>query len=64
MWWTADSASRLAGFDLSKKLENHKACFVLWVAWYNFVRVNSAIRMTPAMASGLTNTLWTTRDLL
>jgi IS1 family transposase len=49
---------------ISKKLENHKACFALWVAWYNFVRVNAAIRVTPAMASGLTNTIWTMRDLL
>jgi IS1 family transposase/transposase-like protein len=48
----------------SRKLENHKACFALWVAWYNFVRVNTAVRMTPAMASGLTGTIWTMRDLL
>jgi hypothetical protein len=25
----------------------------LWVAWYNFVRVDTAIRMTPCMAAGL-----------
>jgi transposase-like protein/IS1 family transposase len=48
----------------SRKLENHKACFALWVAWYNFVRVNTAVRMTPAMASGIANTIWTMRDLL
>jgi transposase-like protein/IS1 family transposase len=48
----------------SRKLANHKACFALWIAWYNFVRVNSAIRCTPAMASGLTETIWTMRDLL
>jgi IS1 family transposase len=28
----------------SRKLENHKAAFSLWVAWYNFVRVNTAVR--------------------
>jgi hypothetical protein len=43
---------------LSKKLANHKACFALWVAWYNVVRVKSAIRMTPAMASGLATSIW------
>lgn len=48
----------------SRKLANHKACFALWVAWYNFVRVNSSIRCTPAMAAGLTGTIWTMRDLL
>ena len=37
----------------SHKLESHKACFALWVAWYNFVRINSATRCTPAMQAGL-----------
>ena len=49
---------------LSKKLENHKACFALWVAWYNFVRVNSAVRMTPGMASGISDHIWTMKELL
>jgi hypothetical protein len=31
---------------------HHKASFALCVAWYNFVRVNTAIRMTPCMAAG------------
>src|ERR1700683_419496 len=48
----------------SRKLANHKSCVSLFVAWYNLVRVNTAIRMTPGMASGLTSTLWTMRDLL
>jgi transposase-like protein/IS1 family transposase len=48
----------------SRKLANHKAAFSLWVAWYNFARVNSAIRMTPCMAAGITNTIWTMQDLL
>jgi transposase-like protein/IS1 family transposase len=48
----------------SRKLANHKACFALWVAWYNFVRVNTAIRQTPAMAAGITPTIWAIRDLL
>jgi len=30
----------------SRKLANHKACVALWVAWYNFVRVNTSVRMT------------------
>jgi|SRR6266851_4242015 len=48
----------------SRKLANHKACVSLWIAWYNFVRVNTAIRMTPCMAAGITGTIWTMRDLL
>jgi hypothetical protein len=42
---------------------HQKASFALWVAWYNFVRVNTAVRMTPCMAAGITGTIWTMRDL-
>ena len=33
-------------------------------AYYNFVKSNIAIRCTPAMAAGVTNTFWTVRDLV
>ena len=33
------------------------------VGWYNFGRVNTAIRCTPAMQAGLATTIWTMRDL-
>jgi transposase-like protein/IS1 family transposase len=48
----------------SRKLANHKACFALWVGWYNLCRYNSAVRQTPAMAAGIASTIWTMRDLL
>jgi hypothetical protein len=48
----------------SKKLENFKAAVALHYAYYNFVKSNIAIRMTPAMAAGVTNSLWTVRDLV
>lgn len=48
----------------SKKLENLKAAVALHFAHYNFVRVHSSLRMTPAMAAGVTNRLWTIRDLI
>jgi hypothetical protein len=47
-----------------REVASHHACCALWVAWYNFVTVNTAIRMRPAMASGLTDMIWTMRDLL
>jgi hypothetical protein len=34
----------------SRKLGNHKARVALWVAWYNFVRVNTSVKITPCMA--------------
>ncbi|MBI4610590.1 MAG: hypothetical protein HY726_16465 [Candidatus Rokubacteria bacterium] len=39
----------------SKKLDNLKAALVLHFAWHNFVRIHRSLRVTPAMAAGLTN---------
>jgi hypothetical protein len=33
-------------------------------AHYNFVRIHSTLRMTPAMAAGVTKELWSIRDLI
>lgn len=48
----------------SKKLENFKAAVALHYAYYNFVKSHIAVRCTPAMAAGVTNTFWTVRDLV
>lgn len=48
----------------SKKWEHLKAALALYFAYYNFVRVHSSIRCTPAMEAGITDRLWTMRDLL
>jgi hypothetical protein len=42
----------------------NKAAVALHYAYYNFVKSNIAIRCTPAMAAGVTNTFWTVRDLV
>lgn len=36
-----------------KKLENLKAAVALHFAHYNFVRIHSTLRVTPAMAAGV-----------
>jgi len=41
----------------SKKLENHLHMLSLYFVHYNFVRVHESLRMTPAMAAGVTDTL-------
>jgi IS1 family transposase len=41
----------------SKKLENHLHMLSLYFVHYNFVRVHKSLRMTPAMAAGVTDTL-------
>ncbi len=42
----------------SKKLTNLKAACALHFAHYNFCRVHSSLRVTPAMAVGVTNEIW------
>jgi hypothetical protein len=34
------------------------------MAWYNFGRVHSSLRITPAMEAGLTDHVWSIRELL
>ena len=48
----------------SKKLDNFKAAVSLHFAYYNFVRIHKSLRMTPAMAGGVTDTIWTIGDLV
>jgi len=48
----------------SKKLENHKAAMALHFANYNFVRRHHSLRMTPAMAAGVTDRIWGLDELV
>ena len=48
----------------SKKLANLKAALALHFAYYNFVRIHKALRVTPAMAAGVTDRLWELRELI
>jgi len=48
----------------SKKWENHYAALSLYFAYYNFVRIHSTLRVTPAMESGLADHVWTLKELL
>jgi IS1 family transposase len=48
----------------SKKLTNLKAACALHFAHYNFCRVHSSLRVTPAMAAGLSDHVWELRELL
>lgn len=48
----------------SKKLENHVNAISLHFAYYNFVRVHKTLRVTPAMAAGVTDRLWEMADLV
>jgi IS1 family transposase len=48
----------------SKKWENLKAMLAIYFAYYNFCRIHSSIRCTPAMESGITQHVWSLRELL
>jgi len=48
----------------SKKWENHWAAVALWFAFYNFCRRHQTLRMTPAMGAGVTDHIWSVRELL
>jgi transposase-like protein/IS1 family transposase len=48
----------------SKKWANHQAALALWYAYYNFCRVHSSLRVTPAMEAGITDHIWTLKELI
>jgi IS1 family transposase len=48
----------------SKKLSHLKAALALHFAHYNFVRIHQSLRVTPAMAAGISNEIWSLDRLL
>jgi transposase-like protein/IS1 family transposase len=47
----------------SKRWVNHQAALALYLAFYNFCRVHQTLRVTPAMEAGITNHVWSMREL-
>lgn len=48
----------------SKKLDNHIHALALYFAFYNFCRIHKSLRMSPAMAAGITDRLWSLEDIV
>lgn len=48
----------------SRKLENHAAATALNYFAYNFIKIHRTLRMSPAMAAGVTDRLWSIEDLV
>ena len=48
----------------SKKLENLQAAVALHFAHYNLVRLHKTLRVTPAMAAGVSDRLWSLEELV
>jgi len=57
---------RLARLTLcySKKWDNLWAALCLHFWFYNFARIHSSLRVTPAMHAGITDRVWDITDLL
>jgi hypothetical protein len=47
----------------SKKIENHLHAFALHSVFYNFAKVNQAIRVTPAMEAGISDHIWSMEEV-
>jgi IS1 family transposase len=48
----------------SKKVENHCHALALYFVFYNFVRIHKTLRVTPAMAAGISDRLWSMNDIV
>src|ERR1700681_4479875 len=48
----------------SKKVENLMAAVALHYMQYNFCRIHTTLRVTPAMEAGLTDHVWSLEELL
>ncbi len=48
----------------SKKLDNHLHALALYFAFYNFCRIHKTLKVSPAMAAGITDRLWSLEDIV
>ncbi|HEY1804995.1 MAG TPA: IS1 family transposase [Terracidiphilus sp.] len=47
----------------SKKIENHAAAVALHFIHYNFARIHKTLRITPAMAAGISDHVWSSEEI-
>jgi len=48
----------------SRKLENHAAMVSLYFMYYNFGRVDQTLRVTPAMEAGISDHVWSIKEIV
>jgi len=48
----------------SKKVENHVYALSIYFMHYNFVHIHSSLHITPAMAAGVSEKLWSLEDVI
>jgi hypothetical protein len=60
-WKEVDGLTRS---EFSKKFENHVHMVALYTVWYNFVKQHKSLKgLAPAMAAGVSKTLWSVEDI-
>lgn len=48
----------------SKKFENHAHMVAIYAVWYNWIYIHKTLRVTPAMAAGISKTVWNWSDIV
>ncbi len=48
----------------SKKIENHAYAVALHFMYYNFARIHKTLRITPAMAAGISKHVWSLEEII
>lgn len=48
----------------SKRFESHVNMVALYTVWYNWVRIHKSLKVTPAMAAGITDKLMSFEDIV
>lgn len=47
----------------SKKVDNHRHMIALYFLYYNFARIHSTLRVTPAMEAGISDHIWSIEEM-
>ncbi|MGA7697413.1 MAG: hypothetical protein WCA76_20475, partial [Candidatus Sulfotelmatobacter sp.] len=48
----------------SKKLDNHMAMVAIHAVYYNYGRIHKSLRITPSMAAGLSDHVWSLEEIV
>jgi hypothetical protein len=48
----------------NRKIDNHIYALSLYFVFYNFCRMHKTLRMSPAMAAGVADRLWSMEDVV
>jgi len=48
----------------SKEIQNHVHAIATYMLYYNFARIHSSLRVTPAMAAGVADHPWAVEEMV